>query len=46
VLDSLLSSPERRAELGRAARERVRDNFLGLGHLIKYARLLERVGIK
>jgi trehalose synthase len=46
VLDSLLSSPERRAELGRAAHERVREKFLGLGHLIKYARLLERVGIE
>ncbi len=44
VLESLLSSPERRAELGQAAHERVRSEFLGVDHLLKYARLLERVG--
>jgi hypothetical protein len=29
--------------LGRAARDRVRERFLGLDHLLKYAALLERI---
>jgi len=43
VLCDLLCNPERMASLGRAARERVRDHFLGLEHLLKYATLLERI---
>jgi trehalose synthase len=42
VLAELLASPERMARLGAAAHERVREHFLGLGHLIKYAALLDR----
>jgi len=47
LLRSLLVDPELRETLGRAARERVRENFLGVGHLLHYARLfreLERRG--
>ena len=43
VLAELLASPERRNALGAAAAERVRDRFLGVDHLIKYARLVERL---
>jgi trehalose synthase len=43
VLAELLASPERRAALGAAAAQRVRDRFLGVDHLIKYARLVERL---
>jgi len=42
-LCSLLCEPERMKRLGEAARERVRDGFLGLRHLLKYAALLERI---
>jgi trehalose synthase len=43
VLCELLADPDRMAKLGRAARERVRDHFLGIDHLLKYAELLARV---
>jgi trehalose synthase len=39
----LLEDPDLSARLGQAAHERVRQEFLGLHHLLKYARLLERV---
>lgn len=39
-LCDLLCHPERMDALGRAARERVREHFLGLDHLLKYAALL------
>lgn len=40
-LASLLRDGAERARLGREARERVRTHFLGLSHLIHYARLFE-----
>ncbi len=43
TLDSLLASPERMRSLGRAARQRVRERFLGLDHLLKYADLIDRL---
>jgi trehalose synthase len=43
ALDELLSSRERRDALGAAARERVREKFLGVDHLLKYAKLIGRV---
>jgi trehalose synthase len=43
VLRELLPDAERRRRLGEAGRQRVRDHFLGLGHLVQYARLLDRV---
>jgi len=43
VLDDLLGSPERRDALGAAAHERVREHFLGVDHLMKYARLIEEL---
>lgn len=43
VLAELLASPERCAALGAAACRRVRDHFLGVDHLIKYARLIEQL---
>ncbi len=41
MLRRLLEDPDWAAKLGRAARERVREQFLGIRHLIDYARLLE-----
>jgi trehalose synthase len=43
VLGDLLDDPARMAALGEAAREHVRDHFLGIDHLLKYAELLERL---
>lgn len=40
---SLLEDPARAASIGRAARERVRNQFLGPRHLMQYAQLMERV---
>jgi len=42
AVGELLTSPARRRALGRAAKERVRERFLGLDHLLKYAELLQR----
>jgi trehalose synthase len=39
ALAGLIADPERRARLGAAARERVRDRFLGTRHLIQYLEL-------
>jgi len=41
ALCSLLCEPERMRALGKAARTRVRERFLGLDHLLKYADLIE-----
>jgi trehalose synthase len=43
ALCELLCEPERMAAIGAAGRERVRERFLGLDHLLKYAALLERI---
>ena len=43
VLDRLLGSPETCNALGEAARERVRERFLGVDHLLKYGELLVRL---
>ncbi|MDJ0850984.1 MAG: glycosyltransferase [Myxococcota bacterium] len=43
ALRGLLADPERRARLGAAAEARVRDHFLGIDHLLKYADLIERI---
>src|SRR5436190_18684053 len=39
----LLDSPERARAIGEAARERVRDKFLGTAGLLRYLELLERL---
>jgi trehalose synthase len=43
MLRSLLADGERRQRMGQAARERVREKFLGIGHLLQYARLFEEL---
>jgi trehalose synthase len=43
VLCDLLCNPERMEKLGVAARDRVREHFLGVDHLLNYARLLEEI---
>ncbi|MGH0036324.1 MAG: glycosyltransferase [Myxococcota bacterium] len=43
VLRALLADGDRRARLGAAARERVRTQFLGVRHLLHYARLFEEL---
>ena len=43
LLRGLLADPVLRASLGSAARERVRRNYLGLGHLLRYAELIEEL---
>jgi len=43
ALAALLRDEEQRVRLGAEARERVRTHFLGLGHLIHYARLFEQL---
>jgi trehalose synthase len=43
ALDSLLEDPDRREAMGAAARERVREQFLGSRHLVQYVALLERL---
>jgi trehalose synthase len=40
LLETLLSDPDLAARLGRNAKERVRDHFLGLHSLLKYERLV------
>jgi trehalose synthase len=46
ALCGLLCEPERMVAIGAAARERVRENFLGLDHLLRYAALIERIDKK
>jgi trehalose synthase len=43
ALRELLESPSQREQIGHAAQERVREQFLGLRHLLEYSRLIERV---
>ena len=45
ALAALIGGPDRAAAIGAAARERVRDRYLGLRHLGQYADLLERLGL-
>ena len=39
----LMGDPELARRIGEAARERIRDEFLGTRHLIQYLRLLDRL---
>jgi len=43
ILEKLLREPQLRDELGHAARERVREQFLGIRHLLDYAELFEKL---
>jgi trehalose synthase len=43
AVQGLLDDPSRAARLGQAARERVREEFLGTRHLIQYLNLLDRL---
>ena len=43
AVDGLLQDPIRAARLGEAARERIRERFLGTRHLIQYLNLLDRL---
>ncbi|HET8975941.1 MAG TPA: glycosyltransferase [Solirubrobacterales bacterium] len=43
AIDGLLGDPERAAEMGRRAKERVRQDYLGTRHLIQYMGLLEKL---
>lgn len=43
ILEGLLKDPDRRAAIGRAAREKVREHFLGIRHLTDYANLVEQL---
>jgi trehalose synthase len=43
ALRRLLEDPARRQRLGEGARERVRERFLGVRHLLEYAQLIERL---
>ena len=43
AFDGFISDPERAAEVGKAARERVLDQFLGTRSLIQYMHLLEKL---
>jgi trehalose synthase len=43
AIDGLLGDPERAAEMGRRAKERVRQGYLGTRHLIQYMDLLEKL---
>ncbi|HEX2358478.1 MAG TPA: glycosyltransferase [Solirubrobacterales bacterium] len=43
AIDSLLEDPERAAAIGRAARERIRQSFLGSRHLVQYMQLIDRM---
>ena len=46
ALAALVAEPARAAAIGRRARERVREHYLGLRHLGQYADLLERPGLR
>jgi trehalose synthase len=41
AVDGFISDPARAAEVGKAARERVIENFLGTRSLVRYMHLLE-----
>jgi trehalose synthase len=43
VLCDLLCDPDRSAQLGAAAKDRVRERFLGIDHLLHYAELLKAI---
>jgi trehalose synthase len=43
LLRGLLADPGQMEKLGSAAQDRVRERFLGIDHLLKYAELLSRV---
>ena len=43
AIDSLLDDPARAEAIGTAARERVRQSFLGTRHLVQYMELIERM---
>lgn len=43
AVDALLDDPSRVAAIGTAARERVRESFLGTRHLVQYMKLIERM---
>ena len=43
ILVKLLGDPKRAEAIGRAARERVRESFLGARHLMQYLRLIARL---
>ena len=43
ILLKLLRQPELREAMGKAAKERVREHFLGIRHLLDYATLLEKM---
>jgi len=43
ALCDLLCHPERLEEMGAAAKQRARERFLGLDHLLKYAELIDRL---
>ncbi len=42
---ALLEDSTRRDRMGAAARDRVRDHFLGIRHLYEYVQLFERIGL-
>ncbi len=43
AIDSLLGNPDRAKAIGEAARERVRESFLGTRHLIQYTELIDKL---
>jgi trehalose synthase len=43
ALETLLNDPKLCLKLGENARERVREHYLGIRHLLQYAELIERV---
>jgi trehalose synthase len=43
ALRTLLTHPEQMRQLGEAARDRVREHFLGIDHLLRYAQLIQRL---
>ena len=43
AIDSLLADPDRCEVIGAAARERVRESFLGTRHLVQYMQLIEEM---
>jgi len=44
ALRQLIEDPDAARKLGENARERVREKFLGVQHLVKYARLIHHLG--